>query len=171
MKEHHAAVEKAIQDSTSDGIIVIADETTDSADNAVMAVSVVTTSTLFLLGVESLGTGEHDGVGYANAVMHVWGRYNLEGNAMRRFVTDNDAKWNRAWRVVNTIVDGKPGGGLCTLWPYAKRQHCFCHVLNLVMETLEEHPAVQKLAMLIKMLQRLVSGVHRVRNGQRRHRM
>ena len=35
VKEHHTAVEKAIQNEASDGIIVSADETTDSADNAV----------------------------------------------------------------------------------------------------------------------------------------
>ena len=91
------------------------------------------------------------------------GRFNLEGTAVRRFIIDNDSKWYRAWRAI--IQDG---GGLCTLWPYAKRQRCFCHVLNLVMEALEEHGAVEKLAHAITVVQRLVSGV---RNHQRRHRM
>ena len=69
----------------------------------------------------------------------IWGRYNLEGTKVRRFVTDNDSKWGPAWRA----LDDNNGGGLCTLWPYARRQRCFCHALNLVMEVLEEHLALK----------------------------
>ena len=140
------------------------DETTDEADEAVMAVSVIATTHLLLLGIEQVASGEHNGIGYAACVQRIWGRYNLEGVAVRRFVTDNDSNWDKAWRA----VDDKEGGGLCTLWPYAKRQRCFCHVLNLVMEELEEHSAVKELAHAITVVRRLVSGV---RNQQRRHRM
>ena len=164
LKEHHAAVAKLIHAEANDGIIVVADETTDEADEAMMAVSVITTTHLFMLGIEQVGPEEHNSIGYAACVQHIWGRYNLEGTKVRRFVTNNHSKWDKAW----LAVDDDEGGGLCTLWPYAKRQRCFCHVLNVVMSALEEHSATKELAHAINVVQRLVSGV---RNQQRRHRM
>ena len=89
---------------------------------------------------------------------------NTTWRELRWFVTDNVSKWDKAW----WAVDDKEGRGLCTLWPYAKRQRCFCHVLNLVREELEEHSAIKELAHAISVVRRLVSGV---RNQQRRHRM
>ena len=85
-------MQNLIHAETGDGIIVVADETTDNADQAVMAVSIVTTTHLFLFGLEPLATGEHISPGYAASVMRIWGRFNLEGTALRRFVTDNDLK-------------------------------------------------------------------------------
>ena len=73
VKKHHAAVAKLIHAEAGDGIIVVADETHDEADEAVMAVSVITITHLFLLGIEQVATGEHNGIGYAACVQRIWG--------------------------------------------------------------------------------------------------
>ena len=162
--EHHAAVKSLIMAESGDGLIVVADETTDQSDDSIMAVSVLTSKHLFLLGIQKVEPTTHNGIGYAQVVSNIWSDWGLDGTLVRRFITDNDAKWNVAWRA----IDDKDGGGLSTLWPYARRGRCFCHVLNLVFEVVEGHAAMKCIAEAISLVRTLINGL---RNVQRRQRM